>query len=81
MIELMICLVNSLLNRFSANDEEIEYIEAVKLERVYYTTTSVADMKNYKKPHIGQKFYCEYEDEMYVYVGGHKFVQMANVYI
>ena len=40
------------------------------------TVTSKERMKNYKDPYVGQKFFCEKEDECYVYVGDKEFVQI-----
>lgn len=82
MIELIARLINWILNKLLPDtDKEIEFSEAVKLEQIYHVTPSIMSMKNYKKPHVGQKFLCQEEGKMFVYVGGKKFVCMTNVYI
>lgn len=83
MIELIARLINWLLNIIfpDRSDEEIEFSEAIKLEFIYYETPSIIHMKKYKNPHIGQKFLCKEEREMYVYVGNRKFVCISNAYV
>lgn len=81
MIKLIAIKLIDLFSNIFQKDKEIEFSEAIKLEWTYYTTPSIESMKNYKKPHVGQKFFCMDTGEMYVYVGGRKFVCMTNVYI
>lgn len=81
MIKLISRSINCILNRLFPDDKEISFSEAIKLEHIYYETPSIASMKNYRNPHVGQKFLCQEEGEMYVYVGGKKFVCMTNVYV
>lgn len=73
--------ITCILEKIFPIESEIEYSEAIKMEWIYYTIQSVYAMKNYKKPHVGQKFLCQYENEMYVYIGNGKFICMNNVYI
>lgn len=81
MIKMIIKPINCILEKIFPIEKEIEYSEAIKMEWMYYTTQSVYTMKHYKKPHIGQKFLCQDENKMFVYVGNGKFICMSNVYI
>ena len=81
MIKMISKYINCFLNKIFYKEEEIDFSEAIKIECKYYIIPSIMDMKKYRKPHIGQKFLCQYESEMYVYVGGGKYMCIANAYI
>lgn len=55
--------------------DKVPLLEAMVMDPGRWTTVTCIDrMKNYKDPYIGQKFFCEKEDECYVYVGDKEFV-------
>lgn len=58
--------------------DKVSLLDAVAMypPDIWTTISTLYHMKNYKDPYVGQKFFCEEEDECYVYIGDKEFIQI-----
>lgn len=61
--------------------DKVSLKEAMAMDNldIWTTVTSINTMKNYRDPYVGQKFFCEKEDECYVYIGDKEFVRIPTL--